>query len=140
MRKHALGNIVHCLLSFDNRESLAGKEKTPSITSNANHFELHSSLTGRLWRDAPCRHQPGSVVIACRLHSDTILLATFDMASISQRSLGSEELRPLAIERHSSPSVVSLNGHFAPVSGAGTPSKEQYEHGVQVINEDKEFR
>ena len=41
--------------------------------------------------------------------------------------------------RHTSPSVLPVNGHFAPVSGEA-PSKEQYEHGIQVINEEKEFK
>ncbi|KAJ9666046.1 Dynamin-like GTPase that mediates homotypic ER fusion [Coniosporium apollinis] len=36
----------------------------------------------------------------------------------------------------SSPSVV-MNGHFASVGDA--PSREQYEHGIQVVNENKEF-
>lgn len=31
-----------------------------------------------------------------------------------------------------------VNGHFAAVGDA--PSREQYEHGVQVINQDKEFK
>ncbi len=37
----------------------------------------------------------------------------------------------------SSPSVV-MNGHFASVGEA--PSREQYEHGIQVVNENKEFK
>ncbi|KAI9844582.1 MAG: Dynamin-like GTPase that mediates homotypic ER fusion [Thelocarpon superellum] len=48
------------------------------------------------------------------------------------------ESRPSISGRHTSPSVMSVNGHFAPVSG-GTPTKEQYKHGIQVIDEDKEF-
>jgi hypothetical protein len=31
-----------------------------------------------------------------------------------------------------------MNGHFASVGEA--PSKEQYEHGIQVIDEEKEFK
>lgn len=31
-----------------------------------------------------------------------------------------------------------MNGHFAAVGDA--PTKAQYEHGVQVIDEDKEFK
>jgi protein SEY1 len=34
---------------------------------------------------------------------------------------------------------MTVNGHFAPVS-ADPPIKEQYEHGVQVIDEDKQFK
>lgn len=37
----------------------------------------------------------------------------------------------------SSPSVV-MNGHFAAVGDKATP--EQYENGVQVIDENKEFK
>jgi light-regulated signal transduction histidine kinase (bacteriophytochrome) len=36
------------------------------------------------------------------------------------------------------PAVVTMNGHFASVGEA--PSKEQYEHGIQVIDEEKEFK
>ncbi|KAL1628986.1 Dynamin-like GTPase that mediates homotypic ER fusion [Diplodia seriata] len=38
---------------------------------------------------------------------------------------------------HSMPSVV-MNGHFAPVGEKATV--EQYDHGVQVIDENKEFK
>jgi hypothetical protein len=31
-----------------------------------------------------------------------------------------------------------MNGHFASVGD--TPSKAQYEHGIQVIDADKEFK
>ena len=31
-----------------------------------------------------------------------------------------------------------MNGHFASVGEA--PSEEQYEHGIQVIDEEKEFK
>lgn len=49
------------------------------------------------------------------------------------------EHRPSVNNRHpTAPSVLQVNGHFATVGGA--PSKEQYEHGIQVINEDKEFK
>lgn len=33
---------------------------------------------------------------------------------------------------------MTMNGHFANVGDA--PTKEQYEHGIQVIDEDKEFK
>ena len=33
---------------------------------------------------------------------------------------------------------MSVNGHFAPVAG-DAPTKEQYERGIQVIDEDKQF-
>ncbi|KAL8669525.1 MAG: hypothetical protein Q9168_005885 [Polycauliona sp. 1 TL-2023] len=49
-----------------------------------------------------------------------------------------KENRPPPNSRHpTAPSVMTVNGHF---SGVGeTPSKEQYEHGIQVVNEDQEF-
>ena len=31
-----------------------------------------------------------------------------------------------------------MNGHFASVGDA--PTKEQYEHGIQIINEEKDFK
>ncbi|KAL1648010.1 Dynamin-like GTPase that mediates homotypic ER fusion [Diplodia intermedia] len=44
--------------------------------------------------------------------------------------------RPSITSSHSMPSVV-MNGHFAPVGEKATV--EQYDHGVQVIDENKEF-
>lgn len=47
--------------------------------------------------------------------------------------------RPSAASRFpTAPAVVTMNGHFASVGEA--PSKEQYEHGIQVIDEEKEFK
>ncbi|KAL8650965.1 MAG: hypothetical protein Q9226_004925 [Calogaya cf. arnoldii] len=49
-----------------------------------------------------------------------------------------KENRPPSNSRHpTAPSVMTVNGHFAGVGEAST--KEQYEHGIQVINEDQEF-
>ncbi|KAI9878577.1 MAG: Dynamin-like GTPase that mediates homotypic ER fusion, partial [Pleopsidium flavum] len=49
-----------------------------------------------------------------------------------------KENRPQVNNRHpTAPSVMTVNGHIASVGE--TPSKEQYEHGIQVIDEDKEF-
>ncbi|KAM0801077.1 protein sey1 [Usnea florida] len=46
--------------------------------------------------------------------------------------------RPSSNTRHpTAPSVMSVNGHFANVGEK--PTKEQYEHGIQVINEHQEF-
>ncbi|KAI4212978.1 MAG: hypothetical protein LQ351_004322 [Letrouitia transgressa] len=46
--------------------------------------------------------------------------------------------RPPSNNRHpTAPSVMTVNGHFANVGEK--PTKEQYEHGIQVINEDQEF-
>ncbi|KAI4137397.1 MAG: hypothetical protein LQ341_005160 [Variospora aurantia] len=48
------------------------------------------------------------------------------------------ENRPPSNTRHpTAPSVMTVNGHFANVGEK--PTKEQYEHGIQVINEDQEF-
>ncbi|KAL8808566.1 MAG: hypothetical protein Q9200_004244 [Gallowayella weberi] len=49
-----------------------------------------------------------------------------------------KENRPPSNTRHpTAPSVMTVNGHFAGVGEK--PTKEQYEHGIQVINEDQEF-
>ena len=47
--------------------------------------------------------------------------------------------RPQAGNRHTTaPSVMTMNGHFAAVGDA--PQSQQYEHGIQVIDEEKEFK
>ncbi|KAL8713640.1 MAG: hypothetical protein Q9225_006732 [Loekoesia sp. 1 TL-2023] len=49
-----------------------------------------------------------------------------------------KENRPPSNTRHpTAPSVMTVNGHFANVGEK--PTKEQYEHGIQVINENQEF-
>ncbi|CAO1602433.1 Dynamin-like GTPase that mediates homotypic ER fusion [Xanthoria calcicola] len=50
-----------------------------------------------------------------------------------------KENRPPSNSRHpTAPSIMTVNNaHFAGVGE--TPTKEQYEHGIQVINEDQEF-
>ncbi|KAH6670717.1 RHD3/Sey1 [Halenospora varia] len=45
--------------------------------------------------------------------------------------------RPTADSRETAPAIMTMNGHFASVGDA--PSKEQYEHGIQVIDEEKAF-
>ncbi|KAI9791887.1 MAG: Dynamin-like GTPase that mediates homotypic ER fusion [Candelina submexicana] len=46
--------------------------------------------------------------------------------------------RPSPSARHpTAPSVMTVNGHFASIGES--PSKDQYEHGIQVVDEDKEF-
>ena len=46
--------------------------------------------------------------------------------------------RPTISARHpTAPTVMTMNGHFA--TGEAV-SKEQYEHGVQVIDADKNFK
>lgn len=50
-----------------------------------------------------------------------------------------KENRPPSNARHpTAPSVMTVNGHFANVGEKST--KEQYEHGIQVINENQEFK
>lgn len=47
--------------------------------------------------------------------------------------------RPQTNNRHpTAPSVMTVNGHFA--SANEKPTAEHYEHGMQVINEDQEFK
>lgn len=59
------------------------------------------------------------------------------VAELSPHSAGKEN-RPPATNRHpTAPSVMTVNGHFANVGEKAT--REQYEHGIQVINEDQEF-
>ena len=49
------------------------------------------------------------------------------------------ENRPPATARQSTaPSVLTVNGHFAGVGEAST--KSQYEHGIQVIDENQNFK
>ncbi|TVY21444.1 Protein sey1 [Lachnellula arida] len=45
--------------------------------------------------------------------------------------------RPSAASRVTAPSIMTMNGHFAAVSEA--PTKEQYERGIQVIDEEQAF-
>jgi len=50
-----------------------------------------------------------------------------------------KEHRPSVSNRHpTAPSVMLINGHSA--SAGETSVKEQYDHGIQVIDEDKEFK
>ncbi|KAI9679204.1 MAG: Dynamin-like GTPase that mediates homotypic ER fusion [Caeruleum heppii] len=47
--------------------------------------------------------------------------------------------RPSVSSRHpTAPSVMTVNGHFVPAT-AEDASAQQYEHGIQVIDEEKEF-
>ncbi|MCJ1258618.1 Dynamin-like GTPase that mediates homotypic ER fusion [Lignoscripta atroalba] len=56
--------------------------------------------------------------------------------SLSQRH--GKESRPLPNNRHpTAPSVMTVNGHFAGVGDK--PTKEQYERGIQVVDEDQHF-
>ncbi|KAL8704151.1 MAG: hypothetical protein Q9201_002678 [Fulgogasparrea decipioides] len=60
------------------------------------------------------------------------------MTNLSTPQRDAKENRPPSNARHpTAPSVMTVNGHFANVGEK--PTKEQYEHGIQVINEDQEF-
>jgi hypothetical protein len=49
------------------------------------------------------------------------------------------DTRPQSIVRHpTAPTVMTVNGHFAGVGEE--PTTEQYEHGIQVIDEDQNFK
>lgn len=59
-------------------------------------------------------------------------------ATLSPSRPPGKETRPSTNPRHpTAPSIMTVNGHFANVGEK--PTKEQYEHGIQVINEDQEF-
>ena len=50
-----------------------------------------------------------------------------------------KENRPQVNNRHpTAPSVMTVNGHFASVGETAT--KEQFDHGIQIINEDQDFK
>ena len=61
------------------------------------------------------------------------------MAAVASTARERKERRPSNNIRHpTAPSVLSVNGHFANMGE--NPTKEQYEHGIQVINETQEFK
>lgn len=61
------------------------------------------------------------------------------MAAVASPGRERKERRPSHNIRHpTAPSVMSVNGHFANMGE--NPTKEQYEHGIQVINENQEFK
>lgn len=61
------------------------------------------------------------------------------MAAVASPQRDRRESRPSNNIRHpTAPSVMSVNGHFANMGEK--PTKEQYEHGIQVINADQEFK
>ncbi|KAL9098039.1 MAG: hypothetical protein Q9187_009745, partial [Circinaria calcarea] len=46
--------------------------------------------------------------------------------------------RPNVNNRHpTAPSIMTMNGHFANIGEK--PTQEQYNHGIQIIDEDQEF-
>ncbi len=61
------------------------------------------------------------------------------MATVTSPKRERRESRPANSTRHpTAPSIMSVNGHFANMGEK--PTKEQYEHGIQVINENQEFK
>ena len=61
------------------------------------------------------------------------------MAAVASPARERKERRPSNNIRHpTAPSVMSVNGHFANMGE--NPTREQYEHGIQVINENQEFK
>ena len=56
-----------------------------------------------------------------------------EMASSLQ--VNGDNRRPAGAPRHpTAPSILTMNGHFA-----GTGENPDFEHGVQIIDEDKNF-
>ncbi len=52
---------------------------------------------------------------------------------------GHDSKRPDGANRNqTAPSIMTMNSHFANVGDA--PTKEQFGHGIQVIDEEKTFR
>lgn len=61
------------------------------------------------------------------------------MASTLSPERARSDSRPQNNARHpTAPSVMTMNGHFANVGDK--PTREQYEHGIQVIDEDQNFK
>ena len=61
------------------------------------------------------------------------------MTAVASQKPSGKATRPPSNTRHpTAPSVMSVNGHFANVGEK--PTKEQYEHGIQVIDENQEFK
>lgn len=58
-------------------------------------------------------------------------------ATLSPQRSGKENRPPTNTRHPTAPSVMTVNGHFANVGEK--PTKEQYEHGIQVIDENQEF-
>lgn len=63
------------------------------------------------------------------------VLVSFTMSSATNTHVNGR--RPSAASRATAPSVMTMNGHFAAVGEA--PTKEQYERGIQVIDEEQAF-
>ena len=93
----------------------------------------------------PCDHlrlhvTPFRVTTIYGLGSFCRILLTMTTTLSPQRTVtATKENRPPSNTRHpTAPSVMTVNGHFANVGEK--PTKEQYEHGVQIINQDQEFK
>lgn len=105
------------------------------------------SKTGRL--DQPEDDGETTVTFATPPLSSRALLASvilarlynflFIMAAVASPVRERRESRPANSTRHpTAPTIMSVNGHFANMGEK--PTAEQYEHGIQVINEDQEFK
>lgn len=104
------------LPATDNRAADDG-QGAPRVTSTrqGHHLKLRPAFTGAL---------PGHV---CRLHRNTTIAYAsfpFGIASPNHR-----RIKPTGAH--------AMNGHFAAV-GDG-PASKKYEHGIQIIDEDKAF-
>ena len=64
--------------------------------------------------------------------------AVMSAAVVENGHSPAQSRRPSVLSFPTAPSVMTMNGHFAAVGDS--PTKEQYEHGIQVIDGDKEFR
>ena len=102
-------------------------------------------------RDFSCGHSPPSsqqnIQIFSPPHTALVCSAPAhcyhppdDMSTLPENGTNGGASRPRVNARYpTSPSVLTVNGHFAPISGEPA-TQEQYEHGVQVIDEDKQFK
>jgi hypothetical protein len=99
--------------------------KQPCDSSYSTRFVLFSLCSFRSFR-------------LCSINSGHPELAPSSPHSTGSNRSTMSERRPSALERSpTAPSVLS-NGHFASIGGDGDTAS--YEHGVQVIDENKEFK
>lgn len=75
------------------------------------------------------------IISTLKLHLYSLAI----MTTARPQPQNQKENRPLPNNRHpTAPSIMTVNGHFANVGEKAT--KEQYDRGIQVINEDQEFK
>jgi hypothetical protein len=60
------------------------------------------------------------------------------MALVSSTHTPKESRPPTYSRQSMGPSVMSVNGHFSSVGEAATT--DQYDHGIQIIDEDQNFK